>query len=168
MVNDVSWSTVILILALMLMHMLTLTVLMYKDGISRYCDGVSTEALQTELLRRRAAKRYGPPRTRPARFTTPQQSQSLVGPRVAGPPQLLAGPDHFRPDFQPMYDVSSVPVTPCSQWQEPIHSLYGRELRPSEGGIEESQIYSNPYLSAATSGSSQPGLTCKNNNSFFF
>jgi hypothetical protein len=168
MVNDVSWSTVILILALMLMHMLTLTVLMYKDGISRYYDGVSTEALQTELHRRRAAKRYGPMHTHPTRFTVPPKRIAGEKQMHPGPRPMLEGPNHFRPDFQPMYDVSSVPVTPCSQWQEPIHSLYGRELRPLEGGVDESQAYSNPYLSSATSGAAAPGMACKNNNSFFF
>lgn len=162
MVNDVSWSTVILILALMLMHMLTLTVLMYKDGISRYCDGVSTEALHIELQRRRAAKRYSPPRMHPPRMHPPPATF-----RPSSVP-CLVGPDHIRPDFQPMYDTSSVPITPCSQWQEPIHSIYGRELQASEGGVGESQIYSNPYTAAASAGPGGTGMTCKNNNSFFF
>lgn len=159
MVNDVSWSTVILILSLMLMHMLTLTVLMYKDGISRYCDGVSTEALQIELQRRSAAKRH----------VSPGMHRSYPTLSRENVPQLTA-PDHFRPDFQPMYDISSVPVTPCSQWQEPIHSLYGRELQPSEVGVGESQMYTNPYQVAASSpvGGSAGGMSCKNNNSFFF
>lgn len=148
MVNDVSWSTVILIVSLLFMHMLTLTVLMYKDGISRYCDGVSTEALQIELQRRQAARRYSPAPVRPPQY-----------------PRLLEAPKRAVPDFQPMYDTTSMPIANCGQWQEPMHSIYGRELHPTEGGVGESAIYSNPYITAAAAG---PGMSCKNNNSFFF
>jgi hypothetical protein len=156
MVNDISWSTVILIVSLLFMHMLTLTVLMYKDGISRYCDGVSTEALQFELQRRQAAKRYRP---------TPLMSAPArpVYPRMQQP--LLEAPKRAVPDFQPMYDTTSMPIADCGQWQEPMYSIYGRELKSSEGGVSESAMYSNPYIHAATTG---PAMSCKNNNSFFF
>lgn len=155
MVNDVSWSTVILILALMLMHMLTLTVLMYKDGISRYCDGVSTEALQLELHRRKTAKRCTP-------FRAHTPPMSISRPNVA----QIGAPGGFVPDFQPMYDTTSTPVTPYLQWQEPIHSIYGRELPAIEGGVGESEVYNNPYVKASSSSTSP--MTCKNNNSFYF
>lgn len=94
MVNDVSWSTVILILLLLCMHMLTLTVLMYKDGISQYCDGVSTEALKIELQQRQAARRYRPPPMvdRPwsqgvprMEYTHRRPTQMLTQPRRCGP-----------------------------------------------------------------------------------
>lgn len=157
MINDISWSTVIIIVALLLMHMLTLTVLMYKDGITRFCDGVSTEALQVELERRRAASRYRPIQKgweRPV--PVPRQSAGALA-RIAPPPAYWA-------DFQPMYDTSSMPITPYGQWQEPVHSIYGRELRPTEGGAKDADIYSNPYIAASSEGP----MTCKNNNSFYF
>lgn len=162
--NDISWSTVILIVSLLCMHMLTLTVLMYKDCISRYCDGVSTEALQVELQRRQAAKRYRPPPIVRGPWSSPLSAPRMEYSRRQ-PPQLPEPPRRFGPMFQPMYDTTSIPVAECGQWQEPMHSIYGRELRHSEGGVGESAIYSNPYITAATAGRE---VTCKNNNSFFF
>ncbi|GAQ88704.1 TATA-box binding protein [Klebsormidium nitens] len=108
--------------------------------------------------RRHAAKRYRPPPMTgggPPRLMEYSRRQ----------PHFLEPPSRYGPDFQPMYDTTTIPVASCGQWQEPMHSIYGRELRPSEGGVGESAIYSNPYITAATAGRE---LTCKNNNSFFF
>lgn len=151
MTSDISWSTVILVIALLFMHMLTLTAMMYKDCIGRFCDGVSTEALKSELARRANAER--------TRYREPMISAAkLVDPNV--------GSRYAPYEYTPTYGQTSLSVASCGGWQEPINSVYGRELRMSEGTVGQREAEFDPYRSAASMGSRD--VSCKNQNTFNF
>jgi hypothetical protein len=154
---------ILLIVCMLVMHVMTLIVIFYKDRISQFLDEMSTDVLLSEM-RKRGYFSMQPDETYESERAPAMPAMSAFDegayyrePRASmnGPPPL---PAFDRPNVMPMQDPSGLAATACDQFQPFHHPAFGHELNAGEGlvGAEKAASWNTATVQA------NAPRTCKN------